>query len=305
MSYKLLDIGDPQWVAAVMGLGPARRDLHQDQRLLAPYVAAYKYKAFLAFTDTEDGYIVEPVLQTPEGDLRHAYNFGGPMASTDFVNATEHVDSLNKWAIENNSLKKYCTLVPHLSEHQIKLLGTANIVPELRKQSVIIDFQNQKIRGTARRAANKALEEGLVVKDYQQDGLSSFIDLYEETMDRVGAKDHWRFTPKWFELFFRFAKPCLLMAKMGSKIQAGSLIAFSQQYQVAYYHFAASTGDHHPGAGHMILMAACEFVKSMGIRYLYLGGGVTDEENDSLLSFKRGFSKDLLPVYTYSRSYLN
>lgn len=303
--FKLLELGDPQWVAATMGLGPARRDLHLDQRMLASYVAALKYKAFLAFTEDENGYIVEPILQTPEGDLKNAYNFGGPMASTDLVNATEHVDSLNKWAIDRNSPSKYCTLIPYLADQQVKLLGTANVVPELRKQSVIVDLHDQHIRGTARRAANKALEEGLVVKDYQQDHLKHFIDLYYETMDRVEAKDHWRFSPKWFECFFRFVKPCLLMAQYGGKFQAGCLVAYSQQYQVAYYHFAASTDDHHPGAGHMILMAACEFAKAVGSNYLYLGGGVTNEENDSLLNFKKGFSKKLLPVYTYSKSYLN
>ena len=79
--FKLLEIGNAEWPASVMGLGPNRRDLHFDQRMAAPYVAANKYKAYLALTTNADGYIVEPLLSTPEGELRNPYNFGGPMGS--------------------------------------------------------------------------------------------------------------------------------------------------------------------------------------------------------------------------------
>lgn len=298
--FKVLEIGDPEWVGRVVGLGSSRRDLHFDQRMLAPFVAANKWQAYLALTATDEGYIVQPVLLTPEGDLRHAYNFGGPMASLDMLSSKEHVDSLAEWALRRNITSQYCTLVPSLVKEQLKLLSSSGIEPEFRKQSVVVDLNDQKIRGTTRRMANKAQGAGVTVKAYSLEHIKTFIDIYNFTMDRVKAKDHWRFSPKWFELFARFVNPCLLMATHQGAIEAACLIAYSHQYPVAYYHFAGSYNQFKSiGINHLLMLRACEFVKVAGIRYLYLGGGITDKEEDSLFIFKSGFSQLRLPVYSY------
>src|SRR6266436_2474116 len=302
--FKMLELGDPEWVARVMGLGPNRRDLHQDQRMLAPYVAANKYQAHLALTTNEDGYVIEPILATPEGELRNPYNFGGPMGSVDLINSKEHSESVKNWAMKSGFKSKYTTLVPFLAKEQLRLLSSSGITPELRKDSVIVDLNNQKVRGTSRRLANKAQAADVTIKNYSLDNINQFIDMYNFTMDRVEAKGHWRFSPKWFEVFARFVNPCLMMAEFNGKIESGCLIAYSHQYPVAYYHFAGSYNRLNTmGINHMLVLAACEFIKKVGIRYLYLGGGITDKSEDPLLIFKRGFSRDLEPVYTYKDQY--
>src|SRR5258706_1934511 len=302
--FKLLEIGNAEWPASVMGLGPNRRDLHFDQRMAAPYVAANKYKAYLALTTNQDGYIVEPILATPSGELRNPYNFGGPMGSVDLINSREHTESLREWAQERGFKSKYTTLVPFLAKEQVKLLSSSGITPEFKKNSVIIDLDNQKVRGTSRRMANKAQSAGVTIKNYPLDQIDNFVDMYNITMDRVEAKDHWRFSSKWFEIFARFVNPCLMMAEYQGKLEAGCLIAYSQQYPVAYYHFQGSYNRMNTiGINHMLVLAACEFIKKVGIRYLYLGGGITDKEEDGLFVFKSGFSQDRVPVYTYKTMY--
>ena len=64
--FKLLEIGDPEWVGRIIGLGPNRRDLHQDQRFLASYQAVNHWKAYLALTENHDGYVIEPILVTED-----------------------------------------------------------------------------------------------------------------------------------------------------------------------------------------------------------------------------------------------
>ncbi len=296
--FKLLEIGDPEWVGRVIGLGSNRRDLHQDQRFLAPYQGAYGWKTYLALTENSDGYIIEPILVTPDNEIRHSYNFGGPMGSVDLINSREHTESLREWAEKHGFSSKYTTLVPFLAKEQLRLLSSSGITPELRKDSVIVDLNNQKVRGTSRRLANKAQTAGVTIKNYSLDNINQFIDMYNFTMDRVEAKEHWRFSPKWFEVFVRFVNPCLMMAEFNGKIESGCLIAYSHQYPVAYYHFAGSYNRLNTmGINHMLVLAACEFIKKVGIRYLYLGGGITDKSEDPLLIFKRGFSRDLVPVY--------
>lgn len=302
--FKLLKIGDAQWVSTVMSLGKDRRDIHLDQRMLASYVAANKWQAFLALTETPSGFIVEPILSTPEGELSHSYNFGGPTGSSDLINSREHTESLREWAEKHDFRSKYITLIPFLAKNQLKLLSSSGISPEYRKDSVIIDLNNQKIRGTTRRLANKAHSVGVRVNSYSLDNIKHFIEIYNATMDRVSAKEHWYFSPKWFECFARFVKPHLLLADYLGKFEAGCLIVYSQQYPVAYYHFAGSYNNYPKlGINHMMVLAACEYIRSIGIQYLYLGGGITDQSNDSLLLFKSGFSTDRLPVFTYKQVY--
>lgn len=304
--FKLLELGDPEWVGRIMGLGPVKRDLHLDQRMLAPYATTLKNRAFLALTTSEDGYIVEPVLLTPEGYCRHAFNFGGPMASLSTLNSCEHTESLDHWATSQGAISKYCTLIPSLVQDQLRLLSSSDINPEYKKQSVVVDLTDQKVRGTTRRMAVKAQVAGVTVKSYDPDTyLETFYNMYMATMDRVGAEEHWNFPFKWFQVFNRFVKPQLLMAELKGELEAGCLVVYSQQYPVAYY-YLAGTFNKFPslGVNHMLVLAACDFVKAIGIRYLYLGGGLSGSEDDGLFIFKSGFSKDRLPVYVYSKSYV-
>lgn len=304
MTFSLVPIGDVRWVSSVMGLGPELRDIHLDQRMLVPYVGAYNWNASLVLMTFQDGYIVQPVLLTKQGEIRHAYNFGGPIASSDNVNAQEFVDNMNSWARKSGIISQYCTLIPSIAKTQLELLKTTDIIADYKKESVIIDLNNQKIRGTTRRLANKAKSSGVTVNTCPLDRLKDFISIYESTMDRVEAAEHWKFTPKWFELFARFLKPALLIAEYEGKPEAACLIVHSQQYPIAYYHFAGSYNNYPSlGINHLMVLSACEYIKSLGYQYLYLGGGRTSSNDDALLTFKSGFAKDRLPIYTYQVDY--
>lgn len=302
--FSVVPVGDPKWVAAVMALGSESRDIHLDQRLLVPYVVDRKWHAFLGLTDTKSGYVVQPFLITQEGELRNAYNFGGPVPVNDEIFAQEHVDNVNNWAVKHGLRSQYATLIPSLAEKQVEFLKKTDVIVERKKESVIVDLNDFKMRGTTRRTANKAQSAGVLIKEYQLDRIKDFVDIYNAAMDRKDAKGHWRFSSKWFELFGRFVKPLLLLAEYENKIEAGCLVAYSQQYPVAYYHFAATYGKHpNLGVNHMLLSTACEVMKNKGFKYLYLGGGLTNSSDDSLLIFKSGFSKKRLPVFTYKICY--
>ena len=301
--FKIVSIGDAEWVGRVMGLPRDRRDIHMDQRMLAPYVVAYKWKAYLALTESEDGYIIQPILLTTSGEMKNAYNFGGPIASNEDVEVEvikEHSDSLKEWAKKHQVNSEYCTLIPNLAREQIKAL---DFTADFKKLAVVVDLTDMKVRGTTRRLANRAQGMGVEVRSYSSDFLSYFIQIYNETMERVNAKDHWRFTSPWFQAFDRFVKPCIMLAKYDGQFIAGCLIAYSQQYPVAYYHFAGCK-DLFLGKGinQQMVLAACEFIKLQGIQKLFLGGGITDKQDDGLLVFKSGFSPLKQPVYTYERS---
>lgn len=293
-----------------MGLGPARRDIHLDQRMLAPYFSAFKWRCGLAVTESEDGrYIIQPLLVTDKNELRHAYNFGGPISNTNSppVNLiNEHVEGVRNWARMQGVTGEFTTLISALAQDQLRLLAPSNVDANFIKDSVYVDVVAFKPRPTTRRMAIKAQDALVTVKSHPTtpENMQIFFDMYSHTMNRVQAKDHWRFTYQWFLAFAKYVRPELLIASFEGKPQSAALVVYHEQYPMPYYHFAASFSKFPSlGINHLLVMAACEFIKNKGQRHLYLGGGTTKDERDSLMMFKSGFSKLRMPVYAYEVQY--
>ena len=300
MGFKVLEVGDPAWVRLIMSLPIERRDLHLDQRMLAPFMRTFGWQGGLAVSDVRDGYIIQPLLINNEGQLRHAYNFGGAVGAMDLVGAGDHFHALNDWARKSGVTNQFCTLNPFLIKHQLQLLAQTKVVPQYIKESVYIDLNNIKPRRRGTRYANKAQGAGVKVHAYpcNHENISDFYKMYTHIMDRTDAKEHWKFSLDFFLNFAKYVHPALMVATHQGVPEAASLVVYDQKYPVAYYHFTGSYNTYPElGINHMLLMASAELVRQQGARHLYLGGGVTPD--DGVFTFKAGFSDLRLPVYQY------
>ena len=306
--FRILQLGDPEWVALENSLPVERRDIHFNQRMLAPYTATYGWRAGLAVTSQLGEYTIQPFLIDGEGQLRHAYNFGGPVATPAVIREPEHFIELDKWAQKHGVTNQYGTLNPFLIKHQLQLLPYES---EYVKDTVVMDLNKPEIRGTTRRLANKAQGAGYKVElcpiyfnGMHSDAFKYFYRMYEITMERNHAADHWRFSWAWFQAFAKYVQPHLLCVSNRGSIEAACLIAYMPNYQTAYYHFAGSfSKNNNLGINHMMVLAAAEYVKTQGARYLHLGGGVSSDTKDGLFVFKSGFSKTRFPIYVYRKNY--
>lgn len=300
MSFKILSIGDPEWVRLINTLPIDRRDIHFDQRLLAPYCAAYGWKAGLAYQQEGDDFIIQPILIDDKGLLRHAYNFGGPIANS--VHRNELIYEFNT-SVSLLAPKQYCSLNPFMWEYQKFLLKGRPEEPKLIKEAVYIDLNNIKPRGTTRRLANKAQAAGVIVVEAGLDSLPIFTKMYNEATKYLSMKEHWHFPEAFFNALYRIPKAKLMVASLNGEPKASCIILAGHPYETAYYHFAASTDRTSLGVSHLMVLAAAEYCKSLGHKRLFLGGGITNDPKDSLLTFKSGFSKLRLPVYSYCVDY--
>lgn len=303
MSFKVLQIGDPEWVRLINALPISRRDIHFDQRMLAPYCAAYGWKAGLAYLQEGDDFIIQPILIDGKKQLRHAYNFGGPVL-VGVASLQEHLSGLRFWAQEKGALGEYCTLNPFFYEHQCNLLTNGSTIkPLLIKEAVYIDLNNIKPRGTTRRLANKAQAAGVTVVEAGLASLPIFTKMYNEATEYLSMKEHWRFPETFFNALYRIPKARLMIASLNGEPKASCILLAGHPYETAYYHFAASTERTSLGVSHLLVLAAAEYCKGLGHKRLFLGGGITNDPKDSLLTFKSGFSKLRLPVYSYEVDY--
>jgi Acetyltransferase (GNAT) domain len=121
--------------------------------------------------------------------------------------------------------------------------------------------------------------------------LKDFIQIYEETMIRVGAKDLYFFGQEYFGKLASVLDKHLHVCevKMGDRVVASSLV--TESCGIVQYYLGGTKSDFVNQSPSTMMVNTIRFwAKERGNSYLNLGGGVGSNE-DSLYHFKAGFSK--------------
>lgn len=126
----------------------------------------------------------------------------------------------------------------------------------------------------------------------ESDSAATFHEIYTENMARLGAEAHYFFSRDYIEALLKINGVCLLLASDAHGPVSGA-ITFQHNGNV-YYHLGA-TSDRGLTVSPLknVLAKLIEINAGGPFRKLFLGGGLGGE-NDTLLRFKRGFSKDML-----------
>jgi hypothetical protein len=290
-------VDDARWAGYLNALPTERRDIHFSPELYRAY-SVLGLKTGLAVTELMGEFICQPLLLT-DNTLRNAYNFGGPVASSDVLNIKyEHQLNVESWKT-NNACGESTILNPFLASHQLDLYPTEK--PAYVKDVVWVDLTKpMEWRGTSRRAATKAMESGVTVKQVDNKTLPVFHKIYTQTMLRRNASNHWMFPLEFFEVLCAQLdkRVVLLYAYVDGWLESACLLLLGPE--VAYYHFACTNGNHPKlGVNNLLVAEAAAHARKRGCTKMCLGGGLTDSQNDSLFKFKAGFSSLRAPVYKY------
>jgi lipid II:glycine glycyltransferase (peptidoglycan interpeptide bridge formation enzyme) len=120
------------------------------------------------------------------------------------------------------------------------------------------------------------------------DVLDEFMVLYEQTMDRVRAKESYYFDREYFTALARMPDVHCCVVEQGSIIAAACL--FFECGGIVQAHLGGTRTEFlSKSPFHMTLHQAALWGKARGNRWLHLGGGVGGS-TDTLLQFKAGFS---------------
>lgn len=128
------------------------------------------------------------------------------------------------------------------------------------------------------------------VVDYRQ-YMNEFIAIYEETMNRVKAKESYYFTRDYFED----------LAKLGEKIhlclvdldnEIASACLFFECCGIVQAHLGGTKNKFLNSSPFNLMLDYVRYwAKERGNEFLHLGGGVGGSTQDSLYIFKSGFSR--------------
>ncbi len=123
----------------------------------------------------------------------------------------------------------------------------------------------------------------------QADNIDKFVALYYETMKKNDAEKFYYFDLQYFRNLLNLDGVYLYEVVYEGKTIAMSF--FMHTSKIAYYHLSANDIDYLKlNANYFLLDNAFEEAKKWGAEYLLLGGGRSNNINDSLLKFKQKYS---------------
>ncbi len=134
------------------------------------------------------------------------------------------------------------------------------------------------------------------------DVLDAFVDIYEQTMVRVGAKESYYFGRDYFTALAEL--PGVHCGIVESGIKIISACVFLESHGIVQAHLGGTATEHFAQSPfHLCWNQAMLWGKQRGNHWLHLGGGLGGI-NDQLLQFKARFSPQRFRFHT-SRIVLN
>lgn len=236
-------------------------------------------------------------------DIQGAYGYNGLITSADdkgFI--AEFWESFDQWCLESDVVAEFMRFHPLLNNH---LLASPQMKTFYSRHTVALDLTDNdiwmhQISSKNRNMIRKAEKEG--VKIVESDDYETFRKLYDGTMTDLHAEDFYFFPQSYYDEYKQTFKDksMLCFAVLEGKIIAGSMFMFSDDY--AHYHLSArDRGYSRYAANNLILWYGIQKAKERGCKWFHFGGGTTGEDDDSLLKFKKEFSKTLCEFWIGKR----
>ena len=237
-------------------------------------------------------------------DATSVYGYSGPVASHATIpgKVVENFQAdLLQYLKDEDVVCAFSRLHPLMSQ-QLILEGLGNTVRQGQTVSIDltlpVDDQFSRFRPSSRSGIRKLRRAGLHCKDDQTaEHLNDFVEIYQETMKRVNAKEEYFFDKGYFQdlLGARDFAMHLFACFVGDEMACGGV--FSLCKGIVQDHLNGTRSEYLKLAPTKLLIDEVRlWANGVGAYCFHLGGGLGAEE-DSLFHFKSGFSDS---VHTFN-----
>lgn len=236
-------------------------------------------------------------------DIQGAYGYNGLITNnTEKEFQGQFWEAFDEWCQQNNIVAEFMRFHPVLNNH---LLASSKMKTFFSRHTVALDLTDDdiwmhQISSKNRNMIRKAEKEGVTI--VESDDYETFRRLYDGTMSDLHAEAFYFFPQKYYEEYKQTFKDksLLCFAMLDGKVIASSMFMFSDDY--AHYHLSARDREYSRyAANNLILWYGIQRAKERGCRWFHFGGGTTGDDNDSLLKFKKEFSKTLCEFWIGKR----
>ena len=302
------------WIALLKKMASERQDIYFTPEYYSLY-QNYGEGEARCFVFEQDGevvlypFLINPI--TPLGykldkeyyDIQGAYGYNGIVTSSedaDFIAA--FWEAFDTYCQDNDIVAEFTRFHPLLNNQR---LASPKMKTYFSRHTVALDLTDDdiwmhQISSKNRNMIRKAEKE--VVTIVESDDYETFRRLYDGTMTDLHAEDFYFFPKSYYDEYKQAFKgeSMLCLAMLDGKAIAGSMFMFSDDY--AHYHLSARDREYSKyAANNLILWYAIQKAKDRGCKWFHFGGGTTGNDDDSLLKFKKEFSKTLCEFWIGKR----
>ena len=191
---------------------------------------------------------------------------------------------------------------PILSNRFAKVFQSYPLSENGKTVSIDLTLDENQIWAKTRRGhqstINKCMRLGLSARTVPiNEYLDEFIAIYEETMNRVQAKDNYYFGRDYFQGLLKLGDQVHLgIVELEDKVVSACL--FFESCGIVQAHLGGTKTEFLKQSPFNLLLHYMRlWAKARGNQYLHIGGGVGGKK-DNLYTFKSGFSKQRHEFYT-------
>lgn len=239
-------------------------------------------------------------------DIISPYGYPGILLNEAATNTPEFSDLAFEKFRQTLQVRGICSaflrLHPILDEKFANILRSPSLQENGKTVSIDLTLDEGQIWAKTRKGhqstINKCMRLGLTARTVSfAEYIDEFIAIYEETMDRVKAKDAYYFSREYFEGLLKLGdKIHLGVVESEGEIVCASL--FFESCGIVQAHLGGTKTDFLKQSPFNLLLHHMRlWAKARGNQYLHIGGGVGGKK-DNLYTFKSGFSKQRHEFFT-------
>ncbi|MGM0599609.1 MAG: GNAT family N-acetyltransferase [Candidatus Rifleibacteriota bacterium] len=233
-------------------------------------------------------------------DIETPYGYGGPFFNFKQDKSARQFHRLHhEWCLANKIVAEFIRFNPFTLNH---LPYSERATVSENRTTVSINSKNclQEIlkdcSSARRRNFRKACKSGL---KYGECSLEEFIFIYHQTMQKLKADDYYFFGKNYFNNLNRRNQNNILLR--AARTRDGTIAAaavFLKDSTSMHFHLGGSDQKFlFLRPNEFLMLKAAQEANQNGLKLLHLGGGRTNDKNDSLFRFKKGFSKERHKFY--------
>ena len=244
-------------------------------------------------------------------DITTPYGYGGPITNTNdksFIKEAEKC--LNEELIKLNVIAELIKFHPLIKNHLIlkniyrgKIIKVCKTI-SLNVQKYSENFLLNRIYSYSNRKSIKKAyrNECKIVISNDNYSWSKFIKLYESNLINNTANKKYFFSNKYYQMIknYFYDQYLIFSCKIKNEIVSSLLILYTNQF--AHCHLIGSNElARKLSANNMLHHEVIKWCKLSNINILHFGGGVTNDEKDTVYKFKKSFSNETNDFYIGER----
>lgn len=250
----------------------------------------------------QHSFIKRPLDQWLDGggyyDLITPYGYGGPLITAVTGDQTRLVSDFE------TAFRSYCQQQQIISEfvrfhpivqnaYDFRKMYRSEYCRQTIGTLISQDTMQQEFSASTRKQIRRSLRAGATITTrFAPSRLDSFRELYYQVMQEKQASDFYFFDHSYFECLVEQYQEHLLVTEVWYQ---GELVGSELNFvwgDLMQAHLSATKKQYDEIAPSCLLCyGSVEWAEKHGVRVLHHGGGLTNDPQDSLLRFKRRFTK--------------